>query len=253
MNLAPAIGPAVSVGRRLAGLDRLAVNYDVEALDLDDPPAGWNVDRRCQPLPPERSGPPDPEGSFAVAARLIRGYEFADPSIVRAHYDRNQPLLGRNMLLELRALGLVRVYVGVRVCAVFDEQREVEGRHAHVFGWAYRTLAGHVEAGQMNWEVWKWADTGEVQFRVHAVSHSAVTGNPIIRVGFWLLRDHERQTFLDSTDRRMRELTALGLDREHGSERIRAAGRELTKRRLPAGDAAHDELASTVERSDLSS
>jgi uncharacterized protein (UPF0548 family) len=241
------------IHRRLDELSGRPVNYDAETLDLDHPPAGWNVDRRLEPLPGEPPGEPVPEGSFEIAARLIRGYEFADPSIVRAHYDREQPLEGRDMLLELRALGLVRVYVGVRVCAVSDGHREVDGRTARVFGWAYRTLEGHVERGQMTWEVWKWIDTGEVQFQVHAVSRTASIANPVVRLGFWLLRGHERAAFLDSTGRRMRELTALGLDREDGGRRIRAAGKELTARRLPAGDGAHDELARQIEHSDRSS
>jgi uncharacterized protein (UPF0548 family) len=241
------------IRRRLDELAGRPVNYDADALDLDHPPAGWNVDRRRQPLPGEPPGEPVPEGSFQIAARLIRGYEFADPSVVRAHYDRERPLEGRDMLLELRALGLVRVYVGVRVCAVYDEHREVEGRTARVSGWAYRTLEGHVEQGQMNWEVWKWLDTGQVEFRVHAVSRTASIANPVIRLGFWMVRRHERAAFLDSTDRRMRELTALGLDREQGGALIRGAGDRLTARRLPAGDSSHEELARNIEHSDLSS
>jgi uncharacterized protein (UPF0548 family) len=216
------------IRRRLADLAALPVNYDPAALDLEHPAADWNVDRRCQPLPAERPGEPAHEGSFEIAARLIRDYEFADPSIVRAFYDPGHPLEGRDMLLELRALGLVRVYVGVRVCEVYDETRELNGRRARVFGWSYRTLEGHVEQGQMYWEVWKWLDTGEVQFRVHAISRPAPIANPIVRIGFWLLRGHERTAFLNNTDRRMRELTEFGLDREHGGERIRRTGAELT-------------------------
>ena len=142
---------------------------------------------------------------------MLQGYEFADPSLVRAHYDRDAPLRGRNMLLELRALNLVSVHVGVRVVHVYDEVRTRDGRDARVFGWAYRTLKGHVEMGQMDWQVWKWCDTGEVQFRVHAVSRPAPVSNPIIRVGFWLLREHERAVFLSSTETRMRTLTEVAL------------------------------------------
>ncbi len=138
------------------------------------PPPGWNVDRRCQPLPAEPPGEPIADGSWEVAGRLIRGYEFADPSVVRAHYDPDRPLDGREMLLELRALGLVRIYVGVRVVGVYDEQRHVEGRMARVFGWAYRTLTGHLEEGQMDWQVWKWLDTGEVAVpRSRRLAHRA--------------------------------------------------------------------------------
>jgi uncharacterized protein (UPF0548 family) len=229
--------------RRLAQLADRPVNYDADALDLDHPPDGWHVDDRCQPLPDEAPGEPVPHGSWEVACRLIRGYEFADPSLVRAHYDPDRPLQGREMLLELRALNLVSVHVGVRVVDVYDETRERHGRSARVFGWAYRTLEGHVERGQMDWQVWKWLDTGEVQFRVHAVSRPASVPNPIIRIGFWLLRGHERAVFLNSTDTRMRSLTELALQREHVGDAVREASPGLTARRLAADHPAHEQLA----------
>ncbi|MGZ4168096.1 MAG: DUF1990 family protein [Solirubrobacteraceae bacterium] len=238
-----------SIERRLAALAGTPVNYDPGALDLERPPPGWNVDRRCQPLPAEPPGEPVPDGSWEVACRLIQGYEFADPSLVRAHYDRERPLQGREMLLELRALGLVSVCVGVRVVRVYDERREVMGRVARVFGWAYRTLDGHVEEGQMDWQVWKWLDTGEVQFRVHAVSRTAPIANPFIRVGFWALRSHERALFLDSTDRRMRALTELALGGERRGDQVRDASSHLTaRRRLGGDDVVHERLARDVER-----
>lgn len=238
------------IARRLADLAGTPVNYDAEALDVEDPPPGWIVDHRCQPLPPEEPGEPVPEGSWEIARRLIRGYEFADPSLVRAHYDPERPLEGREMLLELRALGLLRVFVGVRVVAVYDEVRHIDGRPARVFGWAYRTLEGHVEQGQMDWQVWKWLATGEVQFRVHAVSRSAHIPNPFVRVGFWVLRGHERGLFLDSTDRRMRTFTELALARESRGDRVREAAGDLTARRVPGGDRSHEQLARHLEGPD---
>lgn len=237
-----------SIDQRLAALADTPVNYDADALDVASPPPGWNVDRRCQPLPGEPPGEPVPEGSWEIACRLIRGYEFADPSLVRAHYDPEHPLQGRTMVLELIALGLVRIHVGVRVVHVYDEHRDLDGRTARVFGWAYRTLKGHVEEGQMDWQVWKWLDTGEVQFRVHAVSRTAPIANPFVRLGFWALRGHERGLFLDSTDRRMRELTELALRREGRGERVRDASSDLTARRLDGGADAHERLGRDVER-----
>jgi uncharacterized protein (UPF0548 family) len=233
--------------RRLAELADTPVNYDPERLDLDRPPAGWHVDDRCQALPREAPGEPEPGGSWEIAGRLIRGYEFADPSLVRAFYDPDAPLDGRTMVLELRALNLVSVHVGVRVVHVYDETRERDDRRARVFGWAYRTLEGHVERGQMDWQVWKWLDSGEVQFRVHAVSRPASIPNPVIRVGFWLLRGHERATFLDSTDRRMRSLTELALERGSVGAAVREASSELTARRLSQDDPAHETLARHAE------
>src|SRR6202012_3583864 len=205
----------------LASLAGLAINYDPGQLDLANPPAGWTVDDRTQTLPSEPPGEPVEKGAWEVAARLIRGYEFADPSVVRARYDADAPLLGRNMLLELRALGLVSVFVGVRVCEVWDGEMEHAGRRARVFGWAYRTLEGHVEQGQMGWQVWKWLDTGEVEFRARAVSRTAPIANPVIWLGFHLLKRYERRVYLGSTDRRMRELTARALEDRSPGDAIR--------------------------------
>ena len=106
-------------------------------------------------------------GSWQIARRLMSGYEFADPSIVRAYYDPTIPLERRNMLLRLQAFGVVRFFVGVRVGEVYERTREVGGKHARVWGWNYRTLEGHVEIGQMDWEVWKWLDDGHVELHPH--------------------------------------------------------------------------------------
>jgi uncharacterized protein (UPF0548 family) len=138
----------------------------------------------------------------------------------------------------------------VRVVDVYDEVRRRDGREARVSGWAYRTLQGHVERGQMDWQVWKWLDSGEVQFRVRAVSRPAAIANPIIRIGFWALRGHERAVFLESTARRMLTFTELGLTGERRGERLRQASPALMARRLPPGDEAHDELARNAERRD---
>jgi uncharacterized protein (UPF0548 family) len=231
----------------LASLAGRSVNYDPDELDLAHPPAGWTVDERRQALPSEQPGEPAAGGSWEIAARLVRGYEFADPSIVRARYDPDTPLLGRDMLLELRALGLVSVYVGVRVSEVWDDHRERDGRPARVFGWAYRTLEGHVEQGEMGWQVWKWIDTGEVEFRARAVSRTAPISNPVIWLGFHLLKRYERRLYLGSTDRRMRELTARALREESPADAVRRASPELTARGGDQGG-VHDTLAGRLEQ-----
>ncbi len=255
MTLTPQAPPKLSpqLQRKLADLADKSVNYDPDELDLLNPPRGWHVDDRHQPLPREPAGAPIPGGSWEIARRLIRGYEFADPSMVRAIYDPGEPLAGRDMLLELRALGLVRVHVGVRVGEVYDEVRRVDGRELRVSGWYYRTLEGHVEKGQMNWEVWKWLDSGEVEFHVYSVSRPASIANPIIQIGFWLLRGHERALFLDSTCRRMQAFTELGLNRDQRGERIQQASHGLTARRPTKDDPSHAELARNVEQGELSS
>jgi Domain of unknown function (DUF1990) len=103
------------------------------------------------------------------------------------------PLERREMLLILHALG-ARIYAGVRVSGAGEETRREDGREAHVFFWNYRTLEGHVEAGQRDFEVWKWLHSGEVEFRTHAVSRPADT-NAIVQLGFRLLGRHKQVEF----------------------------------------------------------
>ncbi len=240
--------PPANLQPRLAALAGAPVNYDPAHLDLADPPAGWAVDDRRVALPGEAPGEPESGGSWEIASRLIRGYDFADPSLVRAFYDPDAPLEGRDMLLELRALGLVKVHVGVRVSVVWDDTREDGARgRARVWGWAYRTLEGHVEAGQMGWQVWKWFDDGGVEFRARAVSRTAHIANPVIWVGFHALKRYERRLYLNSTERRMRELTARALAEDSPADAVRAASPGLTARGGADEDASHEELARGLE------
>jgi uncharacterized protein (UPF0548 family) len=241
------LGPA-RIRRRLAQLERKPLNFDLAALADASPATGWTITDRCQPLPSEPPGMPIDGGSWELARRLMRGYEFADPSIVRAYYDPDVPLEQRNMLLELKALTVARLFVGVRVAEVYELTRSAQGRQAYVWGWRYRTLEGHVEMGQMDWEVWKWLDDGGVEFRVHAVSRVAPIPNPIVWLGFHLLRGRERRAFLDSTQRRMLAFTQLALSRNDPDRAIRDATPTLTARSSRGDDPAHDALARSIRR-----
>ena len=121
---------------------------------------------------------------------------------MRASFRRDGPLAGRDMLLEVRFWGL-RFPVGVRVGAVIDETRAVDGRDVRVWGWGYGTLQGHLEVGQMDYEVWKWLDTGAVEFRVHVVSRPGRIPNPIVRLGFRLFGRREQMRFARRSCERM--------------------------------------------------
>ena len=203
---------------------------------------GWHVDDLCQPLRPEPPGPPVPGGTFAIAQRLMRGYEFADPSIVRAYYDPKGTLEGRTMMLSITFRGL-RFHVGVRVREVYDRKEEHEGRPVRIWGWSYGTLEGHFEMGQMDWQVWKWLDSGEVQFRIHAYSRRAPVANPIVRLGFRIVGRREQLAFLHSTMQRMARLTALVAREDVGEEEVRAASAELGAHGRDTSLADHRRLA----------
>lgn len=111
------------------------------------------------------------------------------------------------MLLEVHFWGL-RFRFGVRVAGVIDETRTVEGRDVRVWGWSYATLQGHLETGEMDYEVWKWLDTGAVEFRIHVVSRPSRIGNPVIRLGFRLFGRREQVRFAKRACERMACLVA---------------------------------------------
>jgi Domain of unknown function (DUF1990) len=188
---------------RLADLRMRGLNFDRADLTRN---RGWHVDDVRRALPPEAPGDPVPGGSWETAGTIARDYDFAEPSIVEGVFDRDEPLESRTMLLILRFHRL-RFHVGVRVGEIYDETRELDGRAGRVFGWNYRTLEGHVEQGQMDWQVWKFPVTGDVLFRIAAFSRPASRGNPLIRIGFRIAGRREQLRFLRLTAERMERLT----------------------------------------------
>ncbi|MFB4305281.1 DUF1990 family protein [Actinomadura sp. GTD37] len=203
--------------RRLhAGLHRRPLNFDPSRHDVSSPEGGWYVDDYRQPLPPEPPGPPVPGGSWETACRLVRDYEYADPAIIQEVCRSGPPEPGRDMLLEGRFSGL-RFHLGLRVGGVVDDVVEIGGRRARVWGWNYRTLKGHLERGQMDQEVRKWLDTGEVEFHIHAFSQPADDPNPVVRIGFLLFGRRTQLRFYDNACRRMERLTTSALAAQRGS------------------------------------
>jgi uncharacterized protein (UPF0548 family) len=154
---------------------------------------------------------------------VLRNYEFTDPDIVQAIYHPDDPLEGRDMLLEIRFWGL-RFRVGVRVSGVVDEIRVVDGWDVRVWGWSYATLQGHLETGQMDYEVWEWLDSGAVEFRIHVVSRAGRISNPIIRLGFRIFGRREQVRFAKHACERMARLVA-------GEPSLRPAAAIPTRRR----------------------
>lgn len=198
------------VRAQLERIQNLELNFDPEGLSSVKRDA-WHVDDYCRSLRQEPPGEPIRSGSFETAKRLLRDYEFADPKRIRAYYWADAPLEGRDMLLEIRYLAL-RVRVGVRIGVVFDEVREIADRSVRVWGWAYRTLQGHLERGQMDYQLWKWLDTGEVEYRIHAVAQVAETHNPILNLGFRLVGRREQVLFARRCAERMQRLVESRLD-----------------------------------------
>lgn len=182
-----------------------ALNFD--AHQPLTPERGWHVDALSQRLPREPPGDPVPGGSWQIARRLVEDYAVADPAIVRAVWDAGRPLLGRDMLLELRLFRVLRVHAAVRVTRVWDESRP----DARVFGFEYATLPGHVEMGRMDYEVYKWRHDGTVEFRLHAHSRASQEGSPWGRLGFRLFGRRQQVRFYLRCCERIARLTAREL------------------------------------------
>jgi len=197
----------------LAGLRRKNLNFDPATLARGE--LGWNDDRYRQVLPSESPGSPVQGGSWDTARAICAKYGFVDDSIVHAIYDPDEPLEDRNMLLEVHFWRLL-IYAPVRVGEIFDGPRNQDGQDVHVWGWNYRTLEGHFEMGQIEYEVWKWLDSGKVEFYIHATSRAAPIRDPILRLGFAVFGRKKQVQFAQRACRRMAQLVTEAVGRGAG-------------------------------------
>lgn len=184
----------------LEALKDRTVNFDTP---IDEMVAenGWTVDGGEDEIGVEPPGPPIPDGIFARARQAIINYDFSDPSIVVGHFDPESPPVGRDMLLELKVLGL-RFLCGVRVHSVRDETTD---RFSH-FGFRYDTLEGHVERGFEWFLMTKDHETGRVHFKIEAHWRMGAFPNVWSRVGFQLIGEHYRSLWRRRAPERLREV-----------------------------------------------
>lgn len=173
--------------------------------------AGWHVDTVRHGLASEPPGAPVEAGPWELACRLVHDYQFAEPGIIRALYRRDEELLGRNMLLEGRFFGL-RFDMGVRVTSVIDDTRGAGDTAQRVWGWGYQTLQGHLEEGELVYEVIKHLDTGNVEFAITGYSRRAPIANPVVRLGFTMFGRMTQQRFYRGCGRRLSRLVHAELD-----------------------------------------
>jgi hypothetical protein len=59
----------------------------------------------------------------------------------------------------------------------------------------------------MDWQVWKFPDSGEVLFRIRSFSRPAGGGSLLVHIGFQLVGRREQLRFLKLTAERMARLT----------------------------------------------
>lgn len=166
---------------RLRKLGELPLNFPATG-PLGPSGDGWSRYYSEATIAREVPGPVVADGPFERAWRAIEAYEFSDPGIVAGHFDPRTPLRERSMLLEIKVLGL-RYLCAARVGALRDRSKG----GAHVRGFRYDTLDGHVEAGSEWFMLTKNEKTGEVSFRIHASWRPGQFPNWWSRLGFRLV------------------------------------------------------------------
>lgn len=199
------------VRARLAEIAALESTVDLTKRDSYVAAAGWHVDAREILLPSEPPGEPQERGAFAAACNILQAYTFTPQRLIRGSFDPAAPLLERPMLLTAQFLWM-RFELGVRVSRVIDETRVVDGGSERVWGYSYHTLAGHLERGEITFEIAKVLDTGAVKFRIHSFSQSGHIANWFYRIGFRLVGRRLQRRFAEQSLTNMRQLVVSALE-----------------------------------------
>lgn len=187
--------PATAVIAAVDSLPHRRVTFD--PAEVDGPP--WRTDRHRTVVGREPPGPPVPGGPWESARDVLRDYDFVPPELVRAAY-RPGPPQGRDIVLIGRT-GPVLVLMGVRITAVFDESGDTH----RTWGWAYRTLAGHLQRGEVGYRVSKDLRTGEVAFCATVTWRPAPELGPALRLAWRLFGSRRQRRFYPRIVERMRE------------------------------------------------
>jgi uncharacterized protein (UPF0548 family) len=214
----------------LAAAARLGRNFEA-AQSAMTRANGWSHYYSESVVARESAGPPEAAGAFERARVALIGYQFSDPAIVAGHFDGAAPLLGRRMLLEIKALGL-HYLSAVVVAAVRDDR--AEGRAT--FGYRYDTLEGHIERGSEWFLLTKDEATGEIRFRVDASWRPGDLPNVWSRAGFELLAPRYQERWHHSAHGRLFLLAHHGrlTTPRPGAGRLVHAGPDVVFESLPA-------------------
>ena len=182
------------IAERLAHIDEMPKNFQSEYAEMTVE-AGWNRYFSEALIAREEPGEPHEDGPFRRAEVAVANYQFSNPDIVVGHFDAESRLLGRRMLLELKAIRAIHYLGAVVVDAVrFDQHGD-----QHTFGFRYDTLESHIECGSEWFLLTKRIDTGEVCFRIEAAWRPGRFPNWWSRVGFrWLGPYYQRRWHHDA-------------------------------------------------------
>lgn len=192
--------------RRLEDLAKLPFNFDAKTVKLSENQLGWKIDKHRAKIAQEIHGPPVPGGPFSKACQAVREYQFPDPHLITGVFSPEADLAGRNMLLKAHFIGM-SFYFGVRIVEVFDQKTQSDDGHSiQQWGYAYRTLHGHFEIGEIRFIVSKDLTTGEVFFEIHSYSKPDRIPNFFYRIGFKIFGRPLQKYFAESSIKRMKIL-----------------------------------------------
>lgn len=183
---------------RLREIEALESSIDLTKRDEYLTAEGWNVDAREIALPDESPGPPEPDGSFAAAVDILKAYSFTPQRLITGRFDPATPLEQRSMLLSARFLW-IRLELGVRINRVLDHTRDGHDGTEQVWGYSYHTLKGHLERGEITFEVVKVLETGAMAFRIHSFSQTGHIANWFYRLGFRIVGRHLQKRFAEQS------------------------------------------------------
>lgn len=203
------------LAKRLAEIGLMEPTIDLAKRDSYIAGAGWNVDAREAPLPSEAPGPQAKDGSFAAACAILAQYTFPPARLIRGRFDPAAPLANRAMLLTARYLWFT-FELPVRVSRVIDVTREGRDGSEYAWGYSYQTLAGHLERGEITFEIVKQLVTGAVAFRIHSFSQTGHIGNLVHRIGFRLVGRRLQRRFAEESLKNMQLLVGASIA-AHGS------------------------------------
>jgi uncharacterized protein (UPF0548 family) len=213
----------------LAELAKRRVNFTADP-DTMIPENGWKVDGAEVSLGAEPPGPPVPDGLFERACQGIINYDFSDPRIVVGHFDPDIPLVGRDMLLEIKIWGF-RFLNGCRVHGVREESTPAQT----LFGFRYDTLEGHIERGYEWFLLTKLHPSGEVRFKIEAHWQLGQFPNWWSRLGFLLIGERYRTLWRHRAPERLQELARRPARRPVAAPGHQAHRGDVTPERTEGG------------------
>ncbi len=193
------------LAKRLAEIGLMEPTIDLAKRDSFVAAAGWHLDAREAPLPAEPPGPPLTDGPFAAACAILSQYTFPPARLIRGRFDPAAPLANRAMLLTARFLWMT-FELPVRVSRVIDITRDGHDGQEYAWGYSYQTLAGHLERGEITFEIVKHLASGAVAFRIHSFSQTGHIANLVHRVGFRLVGRRLQRRFAEESLRNMQLL-----------------------------------------------